>query len=128
MLRLGLASQALSRCERGWPGVVDSSWVLTVFNDVKNIDYQIKMEMPSVLFIVICKYLRTSYWATRGVTVSESAFLACHQCCCAGSSLTLGLASSGFSMRHFLKLVARGFIRVLRFPRFNGSANKIKLK
>ena len=32
----------------------------------------------------------------------------------------------------FLKLVARGFLRVLRFPpllhRFNGSANKIKIK
>ena len=32
----------------------------------------------------------------------------------------------------FLKLVARGFLPVLRFPplfhRFNGSANKIKLK
>ena len=25
--------------------------------------------------------------ATRGVTVSTSAFLACHQCYCAGSSL-----------------------------------------
>ena len=25
--------------------------------------------------------------ATHGVTVSTSAFLACHQCCCAGSSL-----------------------------------------
>ena len=38
------------------------------------------------------------------------------------------------SNRHstILKLVARGFLRVLRFPpllhRFNGSANKIKLK
>ena len=29
--------------------------------------------------------------ATRGVTVSMSAFLACHQCYCAGSSLTWGL-------------------------------------
>ena len=29
--------------------------------------------------------------ATRGVTVSMSAFLACHQCYCVGSSLTLGL-------------------------------------
>ena len=28
---------------------------------------------------------------TRGVTVSMSAFLACHQCCCAGSSLAWGL-------------------------------------
>ena len=69
------------------------------------------------------------YMATRGVTVSMSAFLACHQCYCAGSRL--GLESSGCSMWHFLKLVARGFLRVLRFPpllhRFNGSANKIKL-
>ena len=43
----------------------------------------------------------------------------------------LGLESSGFSMWHFLKLVARGFLRVLRFSpllhRFNGSANKIKI-
>ena len=29
--------------------------------------------------------------ATRGVTVSMSAFLACHQCYCAGSSLVWGL-------------------------------------
>ena len=29
--------------------------------------------------------------ATRGVTVSVSAFLACHQCYCAGSSLAWGL-------------------------------------
>ena len=67
------------------------------------------------------------FGATRGVTVSMSACLACHQCYC------LGLDSSGIVfMWHFLKLVARGFLRVLRFPpllhRFNGSANKIKLK
>ena len=29
--------------------------------------------------------------ATRGATVSMSAFLACHQCYCAGSSLAWGL-------------------------------------
>ena len=29
--------------------------------------------------------------ATRGVTVSTCAFLACHQCYCAGSSLAWGL-------------------------------------
>ena len=29
--------------------------------------------------------------ATHGVTVNTSAFLACYQCYCAGSSLTLGL-------------------------------------
>ena len=70
--------------------------------------------------------------ATRGVTVSMSAFLVCHQCYCAGSSLDWGLNLWGCSMWHFLKLVARGFLRVLRFPpflhRFNGSANEIKLK
>ena len=43
-----------------------------------------------------------------------------------------GLEPSGCSMWHFLKLIARVFLRVLWFPpllhRFNGSANKIKLK
>ena len=33
----------------------------------------------------------TCHMASRGVTVSTSAFLACHQCYCAGSSLTWGL-------------------------------------
>ena len=33
----------------------------------------------------------TKVGATRGVTVSMSAFLACHQCYCAGSSLAWGL-------------------------------------
>ena len=69
---------------------------------------------------------------TRGVTVSTSAFLACHQCYLRGFESRLGLGSSDCSMWHFLKLVARGFLRVLRFPPllhwFNGSANKIKLK
>ena len=41
-------------------------------------------------------------------------------------------SASGCSMWHFLKLVARRFLRVLRFPpllhRFSGSVNKIKLK
>ena len=56
--------------------------------------------------------------ATRGVTVSMSAFLACHQRYCAGSSLAsrFGLETSGFSMWYFLKIVVRGFLRVLRFP------------
>ena len=49
-----------------------------------------------------------------------------------GFESRLGLESSGCRMWHFLKLVARGFLWVLRFPpllhRFNGSANKIKLK
>ena len=69
---------------------------------------------------------------TRGVTVSMSAFLACHQCYCEGSSLAWGLnlravvcgifwssspgAFSGYS----------GFLP--SFIGFNGSANKIKLK
>ena len=70
--------------------------------------------------------------ATRGVTVSMSAFLACHKMLLRGFESRLGLESSGCSMWHFLKLVARGFLRVLRFPpllhRFNGSANKIKFK
>ena len=42
----------------------------------------------------------------------------------------LGLES--FGLWHFLKLVIRGFLPVLRFPpvfhRFNGTASKIKLK
>ena len=53
-------------------------------------------------------------------------------CLLRGFESRLGLESSGCSMWHFLKLVARGFLRVLRFPpllhQFNGSANKIKLK
>ena len=40
-----------------------------------------------------------------------------------------GSKSSNLHVRATLKLVARGFLRVLRFPfnlqRFNGSANKI---
>ena len=35
--------------------------------------------------------LETTDGPTRGVTVSTSAFLACHQCCCAGSSFAWGL-------------------------------------
>ena len=35
--------------------------------------------------------LRLFPWATRGVTVSISAFLACHKCYCTGSSLAWGL-------------------------------------
>ena len=48
-----------------------------------------------------------------------------------GFKSPMGFESSGFSMWHFLKLVARGFLRVLRFPplfhQFNGSANIIEL-
>ena len=47
-----------------------------------------------------------------------------------GFESRVGLESSGCSMSHFLKLVARGFLQVLRFPpllhQFNGSANKNK--
>ena len=46
--------------------------------------------------------------ARRGLTVNTSVFLACHQCYCTDSSLAC--------MWHFLKLVARSFLRVLRFP------------
>ena len=35
--------------------------------------------------------VRLKHRATRGVAVSMSAFLACHQCYCAGSSLAWGL-------------------------------------
>ena len=49
-----------------------------------------------------------------------------------GFESRLGLESLGCSMWHFVTLIARGFLRVLRFPpllhRLNGSANKIKLK
>ena len=48
-----------------------------------------------------------------------------------GFESRLGLEFSGCGMWHFLKLVSRGFLRVLRYPpsplhRFNGSANKNK--
>ena len=49
-----------------------------------------------------------------------------------GFESRLGLESLGCCMWHFLKLVARGFLWVLRFPpilhQFNGSADKIKFK
>ena len=35
----------------------------------------------------VCVVSEFQVWATRGVTVSTSAFLACHQCYCVGSSL-----------------------------------------
>ena len=63
--------------------------------------------------------------------VSASAFLACHQCYSAGSSLALGLEFLRFSMWHFLTLVVKGFLRVLRFPpllhRLMVSVNNVKL-
>ena len=65
--------------------------------------------------------------ATRGVTVSKSAFLACNQWYCAGSSLAWGLNVWAVACG-----TCRGILRVLRFPpllhRFKGSANKIKLQ
>ena len=51
----------------------------------------------SVSFVQLCaSQALDSRWslrlgATRGVTVSMSTFLACHQCYCAGSSLSWGL-------------------------------------
>ena len=64
--------------------------------------------------------------ATRGVTVSTSGFLAC------GFESRSGFEFSGLSMWHFLKLVVRGFLRVLRFPpllhRLMVSAHKVRLK
>ena len=63
--------------------------------------------------------------ATRGVMVLPPMLL--HVC---RFESRLALESSGSSMSNFLSLVARGFLRVLRFPpllhRFNGSTNKIK--
>ena len=68
-------------------------------------------------------------FATRGVTVSIPNL---PPMLLRGLESRLGLESSGCNMWHFLKLVVRGFLRVLRFPpllhRFNGSANKIELK
>ena len=40
---------------------------------------------------VLCMGLLLFLGAMRGVMVSTSAFLACHQCYCAGSSLAWGL-------------------------------------
>ena len=53
---------------------------------------------------IICLKLE----ATRGVMVSTSAFIACHQCYSAGPSLGWDLKFSGLSLWHILKLV-RGF-------------------
>ena len=66
---------------------------------------------------------------TRDVKVIKSALLACHQCM---FESRLGLQSFGFSVCHFLKHVARGFLRILRYPpllrRLNGSVKKKKKK
>ena len=86
----------------------------------------------SFISLVYLVCVTTVNGVTCGVTVSMSAFLALHQCYCAGSSLAWGLESSGYSMWDFLKLVARGFLWILRFPphlhRFNGSANQKEAK
>ena len=75
---------------------------------------------------------RDSVWngATRGVMVNTPAVLACHQC---GFESCLGLEFSSLCGGwHLLKLVVRGFLRVLRFPphlhRLLVSANEIKLE
>ena len=61
--------------------------------------------------------------------VSMLAFQVYHQ---RGFESRLGLEFSGFGMWQFLKLVVKGFLRVLRFPpllhRLMVSANRIKLK
>ena len=81
----------------------------------------------ALICFVSCDIGQCSLGATSGVMVSTSAFLACHQ------SGFEGLESSGFSMCYFfLKLIARGFLRVLRFPsllhRLMVQPIKIKLK
>ena len=49
-------------------------------------------EPPSAIFLAPVKASsHGGFGATRGVMVSVSAFLACHQCYCAGSSLAWGL-------------------------------------
>ena len=68
---------------------------------------------------------------TRGVTVSASAFLACHQCCFAGSSLAWGLnlraLVCGISEARY-----QGFSSGIPVSSpsslVNGSGNRIKLK
>ena len=45
-----------------------------------------RMVLPRMNSMLLCKF-----GATRGVTVSTSSFLACHQYDCAGSSLAWGL-------------------------------------
>ena len=68
----------------------------------------------------------------RGVTVSASAFLACHQCYCAGSSLALGLNLWVLVCVAFSKARREEFspgTPVSSPPSsVNGSASKTKLK
>ena len=73
-------------------------------------------------------------WGSKGsaidnLIVSFSVAYCCSIMLLCGFESGLGLESLGLSMSHFLKLVAKRF---LRFPLllhwFNDSANKIKLK
>ena len=57
-----------------------------------------------------CRRAEADNGATHGVTVSMPPMLLC------GFESRLGPESLGFSMWHFLKLVAVGFLRVLWFP------------
>ena len=69
--------------------------------------------------------------ATRGVMVSTSAFLACHQCYCTGSSLAWGLNPRALVVA-FSEARRQGFSpgTPVSSPTssVNGSVNKIKLK
>ena len=77
----------------------------------------------------ISHYRTCTDWVMRGAMVSFPSLPPMLVC---GFKSWLGLEFSGVSMWHFLKLVIRGFLRVLRFPpflrRLMVSANNIKLK
>ena len=83
---------------------------------------------PSDIFFDISQHVHAicdqKVGAKRGVTVSASAFLACHQCQNAGSSL------GAFSGWHFAEARRQGFsagTAVSSSPSLvNGSANRIK--
>ena len=87
-------------------------------------------KQPFAFVLVLLCLLWLVKMVTCGVTVCTSAFLTCQLLC--GFESRLALESSGFSMWHFLKLVARGFLRVFRFPpllhRLMVQPMKIKLK
>ena len=56
--------------------------------------FHLSLSELSLFVFIFCETARTrrfSVGVTRGVMVSMSAFLACHQCYCAGSSLAWGL-------------------------------------
>ena len=67
-----------------------------------------------------------------GVMVSTSAFLACHQCYCVGSSLAWGLNLRALVYVAFSEAHHQGFSpgTLVSSPlsSVNGSANEIKLK